>query len=82
MPDAIRVANWREKTASARMLTLLKRWKIDSSLNASRFSETSRTISPRWRSCSVTCAFDVASSSPREGTPARSTALNANVLIA
>ena len=31
----ISVANWREKTESSRMFTLLKRWKIDSSLNAS-----------------------------------------------
>ena len=28
MPEAIRVANWREKTDRSRMLTLLKRWKI------------------------------------------------------
>ena len=49
------------------MLTLLKRWKTDSSLNASRFSETSRTIRPRWRSCSVTCALEPASTSPRDG---------------
>ena len=77
MPEAIRVAYWREKIASGRIFTLLKRWKTDSSFIASRFSETSSTISPRWRSCSVTWAFDVASTSPREGTPARSTALNA-----
>ena len=54
MPDAIRVANWRENTERLRMLTLLKRWKMLSSFSASRRSETSRTISPRWRSCSET----------------------------
>src|SRR5919106_3734164 len=79
MPDAIRVANWREKTASGRIFTFLKRWNSDSSFTASRFSATSRTISPRWRSCSVTCAFELASTSPRDGTPARSTALNAKL---
>ena len=63
------------------MLTLWKRSKRPSSLNASRFSETSRTISPRWRSCSVTWPFEAASSSPREGMPARSTARKAKVLI-
>ncbi len=41
---------------------------------ASRFSETSRTISPFWRSCSVTAVFDSASTSPREGVPATSIA--------
>ena len=54
---------------ASRMLTLLKRWKTLSSFSASRFSETSRTIRPRWRSCSETCAFDSASTSPRDGTP-------------
>ncbi len=82
MPDEISVAYWREKIASGRALTLLKRWNTDSSLNASRFSETSRTISPRWRSCSVTAAFEDASTSPRDGTPARSTALNPNIAMA
>src|SRR5436190_9052698 len=81
MPDAMRVANWRENTASARRLTLLKRWKMLSSFIASRFSEMSRTISPRWRSCSETTAFEEASISPRAGTPARSTARNAYALI-
>src|SRR5688500_3563062 len=79
MPEAINVANCREKIASGRIFTLLNRWKMDSSFIASCFSETSRTIRPRWRSCSVTIAFEVASSSPREGTPARSTALNAKL---
>ena len=69
MPDEIRVANWREKIASGRAFTFLKRWKTDSSLNASRVSETSRTISPRWRSCSVTAALEVASTSPRKAPP-------------
>ncbi len=82
MPDEISVAYWRLKIASGRAFTLLKRWKTDSSLNASRVSETSRTISPRWRSCSVTAALEVASTSPREGTPARSTALNAKLAMA
>jgi hypothetical protein len=82
MPEAISVANWREKTDRLRSFTFLKRWKTDSSLKASWRSETSSTIRPRWRSCSVTCAFEGASISPREGTPARSTALKANVLIA
>src|SRR5581483_4400064 len=82
MPAAIRVANWREKIASARRFTLLKRWKRLSSLNASRFSAMSRTISPRWRSCSLTTFFEDASISPRAGTPARSTARNANVAMA
>ena len=53
-----------------------------SSFIASRFSEMSRTIRPRWRSCSETTAFEEASISPRAGTPARSTARNANALIA
>src|SRR6266511_196377 len=81
MPETIRVANWREKTATARRLTLLKRWKMLSSFSASRFSETSRTIRPRWRSCSETAVFDEASISPRAGTPARSTARKAKVLM-
>src|SRR4051794_38040934 len=81
MPDAISVANWREKIASARRFTLLKRWKMRSSWSASRFSLMSRTISPRSRSCSETMDLEVASISPRAGTPARSTALKANVLI-
>ena len=46
MPEAISVANWREKTERFRMLTLLKRWKMLSSFNASRDSEMSRTIRP------------------------------------
>src|SRR5947207_9545344 len=52
-----------------------------SSFIASRFSEMSRTIRPRWRSCSETAAFEEASISPRAGTPARSTARNAYALI-
>src|SRR6266550_4406683 len=68
MPEAIRVANWREKMARARRLTLLNRWKMLSSFIASRFSETT--------------AFEEASISPRAGTPARSTARKANALIA
>src|SRR5438874_9350852 len=82
MPEAVRVANWREKMARARRLTLLNRWKLLSSFIASRFSEMSRTIRPRWRSCSETTAFEEASISPRAGTPARSTARKANALIA
>src|SRR5215211_1494064 len=80
MPDSMSVANWREKTATARRLTLLKRWKMLSSFIASRFSAISRTISPRWRSCSETTDLDEASISPRAGTPARSTARKAKVL--
>ena len=81
MPEAISVANWREKTASSRIAMLLKRSMKLSSLNASVSSVTSRTIRPRWRSCSVTCALLSASTSPREGTPATSTARKAKVLI-
>jgi hypothetical protein len=77
MPDATRVANWREKTDRLRMFTLLKRWKMLSSFSDSRCSETSRTIRPRWRSCSETWDFDVASISPTVDAPARSTARNA-----
>src|SRR4051794_40882764 len=80
MPDAMRVANCRENTASARRLTLLKRWKMLSSFIDSRFWEMSRTIRPRSRSWSETTDFEEASISPRAGTPARSTARKANVL--
>ena len=80
MPEATRVANWREKTASSRMSTLCQRLKTSSILNGSLFSVTSRTIRPRWRSCSVTWAFDSASSSPAEATPATSMARKANVV--
>ena len=80
IPEAIRVANWREKTASSRMSTLCQRLKKSSILNGSDFSLTSRTIRPRWRSCSVTEALDSASSSPAEVVPARSMARKANVV--
>ena len=59
------------------MSTPWKRSMKPSIFIASRFSETSRTISPRWRSCSVTWPFEPASSSPFEGVPARSIARNA-----
>jgi hypothetical protein len=48
-----------------------------SNLKASLFSETSRTINPFWRSCSVTWDLVSASSSPREGIPATSIARKA-----
>src|SRR5262249_55281728 len=48
--------------------------------NGSLFSLTSRTIRPRWRSCSVTEALDSASSSPAEAVPAISMARKANVV--
>ncbi len=79
IPEAIRVANWREKTARLRMLTLLKRWKMSSSFSASRCSETSRTISPRWRSCSETWAL-LGLELAAGATPARSTARKVKVL--
>src|SRR5687768_6397126 len=82
MPDSTRVANCREKTASGRSLTPFQRSKNDSSLSPSRFWVTSRTIRPFCRSDSVTCDFSEASISPRAGTPATSTALNAKVDIA
>src|SRR2546425_4704529 len=44
-------------------------------------SSMSRTISPLARSCEVTACLSSASSSPRVGTPARSTALKANVAM-
>src|SRR3954451_5410763 len=81
MPEAVSVANCREKTARSRVLTPRKRSNRLSSANACFFSATSRTIRPRSRSCSETCAFDSASTSPRDGTPATSTARNAYVLI-
>src|SRR5882757_1236324 len=77
----MRVANWREKTERSRIGTLRKRSKTFSSFIASFFSETSSTMRPRSRSCSVTCPLVSASTSPREGTPATSTARNAYVLI-
>jgi hypothetical protein len=77
IPEATRVANWREKTASWRVFTCLKRLRKSSSLSGSFCSLTSRTISPRSRSCSVTWALEGASISPREGTPATSTARKA-----
>jgi hypothetical protein len=49
-------------------------------LNGAFFSLTSRTIRPRWRSCSVTCAYDSASSSPAVAAPATSIARKAKVL--
>ena len=42
------------------MLIRRKRSSAASTRIASRFSETSRTISPRWRSCSETCDFEPA----------------------
>ncbi len=63
------------------MLTLWNLSKRPSTLIESCFSETSRTINPRCRSCSVTWPFVAASSSPREGVPATSIARNAKVLI-
>ncbi len=80
IPEETRVANWREKTASSRMSTLCQRRKMSSSLNGSLFSLTSRTIRPRWRSCSVTCALDSASTSPAVAAPATSIARKANVV--
>ena len=80
IPEATRVANWREKTASSRMSTPFQRLKKSSILSGSLFSLTSRTISPRWRSCSVTWAFDSASSSPAEAAPATSIARKAKVV--
>ncbi len=77
MPEPIRVANWREKTASSRMPMLRKRSRNRSSFTDSFSSETSSTISPRSRSCSVTWDLVSASTSPREGIPAVSIALNA-----
>ena len=82
IPEAIRVANWREKIASSRMSTPCQRLKMSSILNGSDFSLTSRTIRPRWRSCSVTEALDSASISPAEAAPARSMARKANVVAA
>ena len=41
---------------------------------------TSRTIRPRWRSCSPTCALDSASSSPRWSNPATSIARKSKVV--
>ena len=73
----------REDRRALRMLTLLKRWKTLSSFSASRFSETSRTISPRWRSCSETWALRRRPRARRAtGRPARSTARKAKVLTA
>ena len=80
MPEATRVANWREKIASSRMSTLFQRLPDRSTLNGAFFSLTSRTIRPRWRSCSVTAAFDSASSSPALAAPATSIARKAKVL--
>ena len=80
IPEATRVANWREKTASSRMSTLFQRLKRSSIANGAFFSLTSRTIRPRWRSCSVTWALDSASTSPAEAAPATSIARKAKVL--
>ena len=80
IPEATRVANWREKTASSRMSTPLQRVKRSSIAKGEVFSLTSRTIRPRWRSCSETCALDSASSSPAEATPATSMARKAKVV--
>ncbi len=80
IPEATRVANWREKTASSRMSTPCQRLKRSSMLNGSCFSETSRTISPRWRSCSETWALESASNSPAVATPPKSMARNAKVV--
>ncbi len=80
IPEATRVANWREKIDSSRMSTPFQVRQRFSILNASRFSLTSRTISPRWRSCSLTCAFDSASTSPAVAAPATSIALKAKVV--
>src|SRR5262249_26097306 len=79
IPESIRVANCREKIAMSRALIPRKRSKSCSTRNAWFFSETSRTINPRSRSCSVTWPFDSASTSPRDGIPATSTALKAKV---
>ena len=74
------MANWREKIASSRMSTPCQRLKMSSTFSGLDFSLTSRTIRPRWRSCSVTAAFDSAATSPAEVVPARSMARKANVL--
>ena len=80
IPEATRVANWREKTASSRMSTLFQRLKKSSILSGLLFSLTSRTIRPRWRSCSETCALDSASSSPAVAAPATSMARKVKVV--
>ena len=80
IPEAIRVANWREKIASSRMSTPCQRLRKSSMLIGFDFSLTSRTISPRWRSCSVTAALESASTSPAEVEPARSIARNSKVV--
>ncbi len=80
IPEAIRVANWREKIASSRMSTPCHFLKMSSIFNGLDFSLTSRTIRPRWRSCSVTEALDSATSSPAEAVPAMSIARNSNVV--
>ncbi len=64
------------------MSTPCQRLKMSSMLNGSFFSETSRTISPRRRSCSETWALDSASSSPAVATPPTSMARKANVVAA
>ncbi len=80
IPEATRVANWREKTASSRWSTFFQLRKTFSSLNGSLFSLTSRTISPRWRNCSPTWALDSASISPAVAAPPTSIARKANVV--
>ena len=80
MPEATRVANWREKIDSSRMSTPFQSRQMSSTLNGFLFSLTSRTISPRWRSCSLTCALDSASTSPAVAAPPTSIARNAKVV--
>ena len=80
IPEATRVANWREKTDSSRMSTPFQVCQSCSILNGSLFSLTSRTIRPRWRSCSVTWALDSASTSPAVAAPATSIARKEKVV--
>ena len=56
------------------MSTLFQRRMMSSILSGLLFSVTSRTIRPRWRSCSETWAFESASSSPAVAVPATSIA--------
>jgi hypothetical protein len=79
IPEATRVANWREYTASSRMSTLFQRRMTSSIFSGLLFSLTSRTISPFWRSCSETCALDSASISPAVAVPATSMARKVKV---
>src|ERR1700761_3566929 len=62
------------------MSTPLNRLKKSSMLKGFDFWLTSRTISPRCRSCSPTAALESASSCPLVVDPARSIALNSKVV--